>query len=221
MVKKFFPWFVIYFTLILVVVWPFIQKNDLDIWDTSSHLQAIWFVKSYLWPNFTGWNPFGFAGYPQNFFYPPLVHYLGATLGMFMPIQWALKLIILLPILLQPVVIYKFARLQALNYYDSLTITFFYLWAAAVMSTQVGGSYRATFETGLVVNNVGILLFFILLYYLQKKNFLVSSIVFSCIVLTHLPTTFAATLALLCYGLLNFKQYKKQLIAFIYIESNH
>src|SRR3989344_4777564 len=73
---------------------PFLRFNDLYIWDMAGQYFSSWYVKEYLFPRIIGWNPYFFAGFPQNQFYPPLYSYLTALLSFIMPLEWAFKLLL-------------------------------------------------------------------------------------------------------------------------------
>ena len=205
-------WIVILGLLALKIAIPFFNQNELDIWDTSSHHQAVWFVKTYLFPHYTGWNPFAFAGYPQNLFYPPLVHYVGGALGQIMPVSVSLKILILLPLFLTPIFVYVYSRALNLAPIQAKIIVVYYLIATALFDSSVGGTYKATFETGLIVNNFGLMLFFLFLYCLQTKKVTGSILTFALIILAHLPTALAASLAFVAYFLMNWKTWWKQML---------
>jgi len=196
----------IYTTLIVLVVYPFLRYNNLDIWDTSGHYQAIWFVKNYLLPQhtYTGWNPFAFAGFPQGLLYPPLFHFVGAMLAAFTNIDLALKLLVVAPILLFPVVIYFFCKVYTALSKDELTIlVIFYTFALFLFGNMVGGSIGSTFNSGMVVNNLALVLFFLFLTVIKLRKFFLSVFLLALIILTHLPTTVAALIALVALALYN------------------
>lgn len=72
-------------------------------WDTLGHLLASRQFSESIWPDFVGWNPNLFGGYPQGFFYPSLFHWLvGSTGRLFdLPIcfyLWVVLSLVLLPI---------------------------------------------------------------------------------------------------------------------------
>lgn len=207
MVKKLFfqwPnilfWLVIYYPIFQTVIWPFWFQNNLDLWDTSAHHQAIWFVKTYLFPAYTGWNPFAFSGFPQGLLYPPFFHYLGACLANFFSIAMVLKFLVIVPILFFPVTIYFFVRSFGITKKEEI---FFlvtgYLFFNFLLGDMVGGSFGSTFTNGVVINNFSLILFFWLLFFLKKQKLFGSVMLFSLIILTHLPTAVAAGIATLTF----------------------
>src|SRR3989344_2226883 len=101
-VKNYFHFIIIAFLELFVVFWlwlPFL-KNNLLAFDLPGHYFNAWFIKEYLFPAMAGWNPFFFAGFPQNLFYPPLFSYLTAALSFILPLMWAFKAIVLLSLIL-------------------------------------------------------------------------------------------------------------------------
>lgn len=216
MILYLFSWFVIYITLILKIIIPFLRLNNLDIWDTSSHFQAIWFVKNYLFPHFTGWNPFAFAGFPQNLFYPPVFHYLGALLSQFFTISFSLKMLVITPILLLPVVIYRYLRSLEIDILGSLIVVIYYLFCFFMFDDRMGGGFGATFNNGLVVNNFALLLFFLFLLALQKRYSVRSVLFFSLIIITHLPTAFASAILFTIFWLIDRQHSKRYFLVLVF-----
>lgn len=209
-------WIVVYSTLIFKIALPFFRFNNLDIWDTSSHFQAIWFVKNFIFPGYTGWNPFAFAGFPQNLFYPPLFHYLGAFISCFFPIAISLKILIIGPILLLPVAVYLYLRSLDMNINDSLIVLFYYLFSLFIFGDKIGGSLEATFNNGLLVNNFSLFLFFLFLFSLQKKYFVRSILFFSAIIITHLPTAFVSVISFIIFWFIDRQNSKKYTFILIF-----
>src|SRR3990172_818997 len=102
-------------TQIILLISPFIYfayvyltTPSLAIYDAPGHVGTIWYLKNYLWPNFTGWNFTSLLGFDQGRFYPPLFHYIAATLGFFLEINLATKVVIIASLLSLPVAIYYF-----------------------------------------------------------------------------------------------------------------
>jgi len=74
-----------------LLVVPFWKSNGLEIYDAPGHVSLIWYIKEFLWPNISGWNPFFLSGWPQGIFYPSLFHWVTATLGFLVGIDTAIK----------------------------------------------------------------------------------------------------------------------------------
>ena len=86
--------FVVEALLIVLLLGPFCASNAVLQWDMPGHLFSAWYTAEYLFPRWTGWNPFFFGGYPQGIFYPPLFHYLLALLSKLVGLQLGFKLLL-------------------------------------------------------------------------------------------------------------------------------
>lgn len=191
-------------TLFLII--HFLRYNNLQIWDIFGHYFSATYVKEYLFPRPTGWNPFFFLGFPLNQFYGPLYSYLGAALGFVVGIELAFKLILITSLILMPVSFYYFARKFEFSKLKS-SIIMLSMWAILFINPQqmgehmpFGGDMYTTFNIGIITNAVALMLLF---FYLGKinesfknKKYIIPSILFSLIILMH---PYVAVIAFICF----------------------
>ena len=119
----------------------------------------------------TGWNPFFFAGFPQNLFYPPLFSYFTAVLSFLIPLLWAFKAVVLLSLILTPLSIYYCARKFDFSKLKSsviamAVIAIMMLPDSLVSRVVLGGMFQATFNVGLVTNALALPIFFFFYLYI-------------------------------------------------------
>jgi len=178
--------------LLYFVVRPFLQQDLLQSWDMAGHLFASWFVKNMTFPNYTGWNPFFYAGYPQNTFYPPLYHYLTALISFLVGLPLALKLVNVGSVLVLPLSFYYFARKIKLSASESAVATLLMMLPIVTLPIHSGGTLYSSFFVGLGANALSLPILF---FYLGKladeldlRNLMVSSLLLSLIILSHFIT---------------------------------
>ncbi|MCH8821747.1 hypothetical protein IID23_04485, partial [Patescibacteria group bacterium] len=198
-----------------LLVVPFWKSNGLEIYDAPGHVSLIWYIKEFLWPNISGWNPFFLSGWPQGIFYPSLFHWVTAALGFLVGIDTAIKLIVSLAILVLP-----FSIFYAVNHTVSekkywLPTTFLLLLFLALLPNFLGIGFRGLFQIGLIPNFVStpILFLFIGLLHNQfnKGKTLLLSLVLSVLILTHLVAAIVAILYLIIYLIVSWFSFNKDL----------
>lgn len=200
--------------LLLTIFIPFIFINSLDKFDTPGLLSLSWFIKEYKFPDFQGWNPYFFAGFPQGILYPPLFHWTVAALGKIISLEPAYKLIITIAGLFIPITVYRFNK----KLYDrrgfALLSTLIILIGLILLPGYLGFNFDGLLDYGLGPSFVSIPLFFGFLSNLFSNN--ISSkklaILFSILLLTHLLTAAIAALVALGYLLHVNKKSRKKLI---------
>ena len=193
--------------LFLLIFLPFILYNSLDKYDTPGLLSLSWFIKHYTFPDFQGWNPFFFAGFPQGILYPPLFHYLVAALNHFFSLDLSYKLIITSFGLLIPWSLYLFNRSVYKEKSWSMLSTFFILLTLIVLPGFFGFNFDGVIDYGLGPSFVTIPIFFFYLGSLFKKNgnFKLPAILLSLMVLTNLVATLVAGFITVIYLLMHRK----------------
>lgn len=161
---------------VLLLGGAYIVHSDLNSWDTPAHVFSSVYLKEHFFPDFSGWNDTSFGGFPQNYFYPPLFHYLSAGLSFFIPIQWAVKLLVLLSLLLTPFSLYYFSRTMALEKDQAVlattasTLLLFIpivYWLAD--SSLIGGTFESTLLIGLLPNGLALPFFFLALSFICRS----------------------------------------------------
>ncbi len=175
-------------TLVGLVV-PFVLQHNLYSGDMPGHYFAAWYEQNFLFPRPFGWNPFFFAGYPQNQFYPPLFHYLSAIMGLFFGTALGFKLLISASILLAPVSFQYFAAKFGFNDANCALVVFFMWLLLFIPDGLLGANYASTFNTGVVVHMFALPLLF---FYFGKANeslktgkYVAISVLLSVIILSH------------------------------------
>ncbi len=194
---------------------PFLLNNSLDKFDTPGLLSLIWFESKYLFPNFSGWNPYFFAGFPQGILYPPLFYYLGAILSKFFGIILSYKLLISVVIILIPFSIYEFSLKVFVQKTWAIVNTLLIVILIVILPGYLGFNIPAAIDYGLGPSFLSIPIFFAFLSCLFSKNYnvLKLSIFFSMLILTHMLSAFVAGVIFFLYVILN--NDKRQIITFV------
>ncbi len=194
------------YSLIKLII-PFISKNNLMIWDMAGHYFSAVYLKEYLLPFVSGWNPFFFLGYPQNYFYSPLYSYLSAIFGTIIGVKLAFKLILALVILLTPVSFYYFGRKFNFSKLNSavLMLLMYSVLFIVPLDKHLGGNMHTTFNIGLVGNALALMILFFYLGKLREswktKKFIGVSILLSLIILSHLFIAIIAAIAFIAFAI--------------------
>jgi len=179
---------------VIFLILPFVFFNNLHSWDAAGHYFSVYFTKAYLFPDFSGWNPFAFAGFAQNYFYPPLFYYLAAVLSFILPVDLSIKFLLSISILLLPVSFYYFSKKFGFtDFKASMFMVFFYgfLFIPDRFFAQgsLGGTFGSTFNVGLFPNAFMIPIFFFALGslkdQLEKGGFFKSSFLIALASLIH------------------------------------
>jgi hypothetical protein len=189
-------------TIIGLVFFPLFFRNNMNTWDLSGHIFSIQYIREYLFPAASGWNPFFSLGYPQGSFYPGLVHYIISLMTFVYndPIFW-LKFFIILTIALIPITIRifvkEFSKYLELNLANKhiVIITIFSSIIIFISPSYYPGSLNSALLTGLVTNFFILPLFFLYVAYLLKtftfvevnfKQIIIPVLLLSFIMLSHL-----------------------------------
>lgn len=203
--------------IILITIFiPFFLNNSLDKFDTPGLLSLSWFIREYTFPDFQGWNPYFFAGFPQGILYPPLFHWTVALLGQIFHLSVAYKLVVTAAASFIPFTIYEFS----LKFYKTkrwaILSTLLILITLVILPGYLGFNFDSLFDYGLGPSFVTIPLFFSFLALLfdKKKNITAMAIIFSIMLLTNLVATFISGLIVFTYCVLNIKNNKKLFIKF-------
>lgn len=175
---------------------------SLAIYDASSHLAAANYLKSYLWPSFSGWNPNNLLGFDQGLFYPSLLHWLAATLGFAFGVEAAMKFLLGLSLLLLPVSIYFWLRTVLEDEGKQILALGLITAAVLVLPGYFGADLKALLQVGLLPSFFSLaLLFFYLgiLNKLNRKNWPFATLLLSSLILTHLIAGLVAGLFLFSF----------------------
>jgi len=195
--------------LFVLLVAPLWKTDFLEIYDAPGHVSLVWYLKTFLWPGLSGWNPFFLAGFPQGIFYPSLFHWLSATLSFLFSIDTSIKLLISLAILATPFAAYFAVKSTIQNTNYRLPTTILVLIFLAVLPNFLGAGFRGLFQIGLLPDffSTPIFLLFISVLHgeFKKGKFLAASLIFAVLILTHLVAVVAGALYLLVYSAVLFK----------------
>jgi len=191
--KAFWLYFIpIQLFIIIFLLLPFWQHNNLQIQDMSGHYFSAWYTSNYLFPEgkLTGWSSFHFAGFEQNQTYPPLFTWLVAALTFIMSLDTAFKLVLSVAVLLTPWSFYYFARKIGLKQ-DKAALAMLGMFSMLFLVYEpVGLNLVSTFNTGLVTSALALPLVFFylgsLIDGLSKNKVKLSSVLMALLVLTHL-----------------------------------
>ncbi|MBU0975377.1 MAG: hypothetical protein ABIE03_07030 [Patescibacteria group bacterium] len=199
--------FAVSLILFVFIFIPFICFNSLDKYDTPGLLSLSWFIRDYTFPDFQGWNPYFFAGFPQGILYPPLFHYVVALIGKVVSINLAYKLIVSVAGLAIPWTVYRFSKVIYKERSWSLLSTLFILVALVVLPGYMGFNFDGLLDYGLGPSFVTIPMFFLYLERLfdEKRCFIGPAVIFSVMLLTNLVAPVFALLITAVHLLLNIK----------------
>ncbi|MEM3122390.1 MAG: hypothetical protein QXH60_03035, partial [Candidatus Pacearchaeota archaeon] len=136
------------------------------------------------------------------------------------PLEWAFKFILSVIILLTPISFYYFLRSFDLSKEKS-SIVALCLYALLFMfpNEHYGGNFHATFNVGLVANALALVLLFFYLGALNKciktKNYILPSIFFSLLLLSHIFTAISGAIAAVVIFIISSIKDKKNINYFI------
>lgn len=186
-----------------LLVVPFWKTNSLDIYDAPGHVSLVWYIKDFLWPGISGWNPFFLNGFPQGVFYPSLFHWVSATLAFFVGVEIAIKLVVSTAIVVLPLSVFYAVKTTITEEKYWLPFTFLIALLLAILPNFLGIGFRGLFQIGLIPNFVSIIFFFLFIGLLngefKKGKVLWLALVFSILILIHLVSAIAAGLLLIMY----------------------
>ena len=201
---------VIYLYLFIAVLLPYWRFDQAQYWDHAGQLFAAWFNKLYLFPAYTGWNPFFFAGYPQNIFYGPAYEYLTVLLSFPFGLLAAQKILNIIIVVVLPISIYYCIRKFGFNKKESSLMLLLAMIPITTLSLACGGTLYSLFYVGLSSHALALPFFF---FYLGKAkeqfsqlgsgqikqvsgtNFVTMTLLVTAMILSHFIVTFAAIIA--------------------------
>ncbi|MCX6804032.1 MAG: hypothetical protein NTY48_05710 [Candidatus Diapherotrites archaeon] len=225
-----FAFTIIYLHLFFVVILPFFNYNSLFSVDMSGHYFSSWYIKEYLFPRASGWNPFFFFGFPQNQFYEPAFSYASALLSFVMPLEYAFKLFLSIVLVLTPLAGYYCARSFSFGSVASVGIMLGIYGVLLTPDWTMGGTIMSTISTGLVTHALGLMVFLFFLGVLNKAFFgnkhitknkyrqiienkhftnkyvILSGLLLALLILSHLMSAIAGIIALLAFGAFYYKR---------------
>jgi hypothetical protein len=168
-------------------------RNPLTVYDAAGHVSLVQTIASDFWPKMSGWNSTELLGWPQGVFYPSLFHWLAAGISFLTGVSTAIKLLISAALVVLPASIYYFAMAftQDKRWAAIITVVLFAL--ILVFPNFLGTGVRALFQIGLLSNFFVLpFLFFFLTSLHKERDFLLSALLLSVVVLTHLVAAMVA-----------------------------
>ncbi|MBM3232792.1 hypothetical protein FJZ18_01345 [Candidatus Pacearchaeota archaeon] len=205
--------FIVVYISILYLFLPILLDNAMLMWDHAGLYFSVWFEKEYVFPGFFSWNPFFYTGYAHNQFYPPLYTYLASALSYILPITWSLRILFTLTYVLMPLSFYVLARsLKFSKEKAAIAMLLMYSSLFLFPTTYYGGNLSSSINIGLITHAFGMMLFFFYFASLIKAResgkFILPTILFSAIILSHLVAAIVAGFLLLSFTLLYWKEGK-------------
>jgi len=188
--------FTIYFLVFAFI--PFLKNGFPLTWDHPGHIGNADFFKDHILPWQAKWDNLFYAGFPQDTFYPPLIHYLNGFLGTFLGVQTVYMSFCFLFIILLPWALYWF--LLGLNFRRGEAAVGILLVLSLLSSENFPtGVNIFSLISGGVFTNAGAFLF--LIFYLgsivryetkKRKYLFFSVLLLSAIILSHFLVAIAA-----------------------------
>jgi hypothetical protein len=167
--------YVLHAAALLAVLVPFLRSNNLLEWDFPGHYAAVWYLKNFLLPWPSGWNPFFYCGFPQGLFYPPLAHYAAALLAYGVGIGPAMKLLVTASLLALPAVFYALARRAELDELQS-GIAATWMTALLFLSGELFGTWtfgadlKSILNVGLFANALSLPVLFLFFTHFGREG---------------------------------------------------
>ncbi len=188
LIKKIPFWLLLLEIPLLYLAWQYFTRSSLEVYDASSHLAQIGYIKNYLWPQISGFNSFNLLGFDQGLLYPSLFHYISATLAFFVGIEVAAKLVIAAALVLLPVSIYGFSGVFFRTSNARAFVTGTILVGVYALPGYFGADIKGLVQIGLLPSFVSLPLVFLYLWSVlkPKPNFILSGLLLSAVILTHL-----------------------------------
>ncbi len=207
---RFFLWgsfLFVYGYLVFVLVIPMLLQNTMMMWDHAGLYFSVWYEKSYVFPGIFSWNPYFYAGYAHNQFYPPLYPYLATALSYLFPITISLRIMLGVTLLLTPLSFYVCGRsLEFSKGNAAVAMLLMFALLFLFPTTYYGGNLSSTFKIGLVTHAFGMMLFFFYFASLMRAKtsggFLLPTFLFTGIILSHIIAAVVAGLLLMSFILL-------------------
>ncbi len=181
-------------------VYVYVTRDGLAVYDASGHVGLAWYLKNYLWPHFTGWNFLSLLGFDQGRFYPPLFHYLVASLNFFFELEIAAKIVVSLSLLTLPPAIYYFIASIFKDIRERILVSGLLILLLILLPGYLGADLKALFQVGLLPSFVSTPLVFAYLgslLRLRKIGLFWPTLFLVLVVLTHLVAGFFAIIFLI------------------------
>lgn len=175
----------------------FFRNDSLAVYDAPGHLGLVWYLKNYLWPNFSGWNFLNLLGFDQGRFYPPLFHYLAVGVSFFFNLEIATKLVVIGSLLSLPLALYFFTASFFSDKRPRLLMSGILTLVLVLLPGYLGADIKALFQVGLLPSFFATPLVFAYLASVLKltdqKGIFWPTIFLSLLILTHLVAAIFAT----------------------------
>ena len=214
--KSNFDIFIIIFLssfIFLLIFLPFWIHNSLDNFDTPGILSIAWFIENFTFPDFQGFNPIFYAGYPQGTLYPFGFHYLLALIAKISSLEIGYKFLITFSGLILPFSIHYFSKSVFNRKGFALLNSLIILFILIISPAYLGFNYRGAIEYGLAPSFFSGFLFFLYIGRIIKnrKSWLIPSILMSLLILIHLVSALIAVSFTLLIFVFNFKNQRGQI----------
>jgi len=147
--------------LVVRLALPYL-RNPLTVWDTPGHLFSAWYVREFLLPDYTGWNPWFFLGYPHNEGYPPAFAWLVAVLGTLVSLETAFRAVVLVSVAAIVPSAWVLGRSLGLDRLRAAVTALAVLGLFACGRQPTGGNLYSTFFGGLVAHALAFPFFLLL-----------------------------------------------------------
>lgn len=169
-----------------------------------------WFIGKYRFPDFAGWNPYFFGGFPQGTLYPPLFHYLVAGFSKFFRLSISYKLVITISAAFIPYTIYEFSLKVYKEKSWSLLTTILILLVLVILPGYLGFNFDGIFDYGLGPSFMTIPMFFAYLSVLfsKVKNMRPTAILLCLLLLSNLVAFSVAAMITFVYFIIGIRNYK-------------
>ncbi len=177
--------------------------SDFSAWDMEGHLFASRKYMEAIFPYFSGWNKDHFAGYPQGFLYPSLLHWLIGGLAKLISLKVSFLFFVSLSFILLPFSWYYCFRNHGLSTKQLNIAMFFQILLYFSPKNSMGGDVFGTFLIGLVNQQWAMPFFYFFLGSLiklhEKRNWIFAGFCLGIICLSHAFVLFASILATFGY----------------------
>lgn len=213
--EKYWGLLLVFTVNLLLVIIPLFFSNPLESFDAIGHLVNASELRDYFWPWPDGWNLHFLAGFPQGIFYPPLFHWLAASMSFFISLNIAFKIIISLAIGLFPVAVFMFAKhlfkSQVASNFLVVIVSIFYNFDIGIKGNLFSGLFFGMFPQIISLTIFSFYLFFLTRLIHERRGFITTTIFLSLCLLSHLVTGAAALILLLVVLAVFFREKKVRL----------
>jgi hypothetical protein len=196
--KNYYILLVISFVGVVLIIIPFIISNNLEGFDAPGQYASAYYIKNFFWPWPSGWNLMFLSGFPQGLFYPPLFHWLVATLSFIIPLILSYKIILAVAIFLFPIIFFVLSLSIFKNYLLSSTalimVSILYYFDLGLNDNLFSDIYF-----GMAPHLFSLTIFLAYVYFLIKlisnyKKWTTASFLLAILIITHPITGFVALL---------------------------